>query len=44
VSALSRVSCQLSDEYCSLWDVQEAIDTINQTYEIDTTIEAWNYR
>lgn len=28
----------------SLWNVQEAIDTINQTYEIDTTIEAWNYR
>ncbi|KAK0275242.1 hypothetical protein LTR35_011290 [Friedmanniomyces endolithicus] len=27
-----------------LWNVQEAIDTINQTYEIDTTIEAWNYR
>ncbi|KAK3620980.1 hypothetical protein LTR56_023061 [Elasticomyces elasticus] len=21
-----------------------AIDTINQTYEIDTTLEAWNYR
>ncbi|CAG8977652.1 hypothetical protein HYALB_00006602 [Hymenoscyphus albidus] len=27
-----------------LWNVQEAIDTVNQTYEIDTTIEAWNYR
>lgn len=27
-----------------LWNVQEAIDTINQTYEIDTTLEAWNYR
>ncbi|KAK3639310.1 hypothetical protein LTR22_017511 [Elasticomyces elasticus] len=27
-----------------LWNVQGAIDTINQTYEIDTTIEAWNYR
>jgi hypothetical protein len=28
----------------SLWNVQEAIDTINQTYEIDETIGAWNYR
>lgn len=28
----------------SLWNVQAAIDTINQTYEIDTTLEAWNYR
>lgn len=28
----------------SLWNNQAAIDTINQTYEIDTTIEAWNYR
>lgn len=27
-----------------LWNVQEAINTINQTYEIDTTIDAWNYR
>ncbi|TVY17848.1 Evolved beta-galactosidase subunit alpha [Lachnellula arida] len=27
-----------------LWNIQEAIDGINQTYEIDTTIEAWNYR
>ncbi|RYC58339.1 hypothetical protein CHU98_g7886 [Xylaria longipes] len=27
-----------------LWKVQEAINTINQTYEIDETIEAWNYR
>ena len=24
--------------------MQEAIDTINQTYEIDTSIEIWNYR
>jgi hypothetical protein len=24
--------------------VQPAIDAINQTYEIDETIEAWNYR
>ena len=27
-----------------LWKVQGAIDTINQTYEIDTNINAWNYR
>lgn len=27
-----------------LWNVQAAIDTINQTYEIDTTIESWRYR
>ncbi|TGJ84718.1 hypothetical protein E0Z10_g4017 [Xylaria hypoxylon] len=27
-----------------LWKVQAAINTINQTYEIDETIEAWNYR
>ncbi|OQD81321.1 hypothetical protein PENANT_c028G05777 [Penicillium antarcticum] len=27
-----------------LWNNQAAINTINQTYEIDTTIEAWNYR
>ena len=27
-----------------LWGVQAAIDTINQTYEIDTTLAAWNYR
>jgi hypothetical protein len=24
--------------------VQEAIDTINQTYEVDATAAAWNYR
>ena len=28
----------------SLWNVQGAIDSINETYEIDTTIETWNYR
>ena len=28
----------------SLWNVQQAIDTINQTYEIDQTNEAYNYR
>ncbi|KAJ5586941.1 uncharacterized protein N7459_002706 [Penicillium hispanicum] len=27
-----------------LWNVQDAIDTINQTYEIDTTVDIWNYR
>ncbi|KAJ2978423.1 hypothetical protein NUW58_g7503 [Xylaria curta] len=32
----------VSEEH--LWKVQGAINTINQTYEIDETIEAWNYR
>ncbi|KUJ08553.1 putative hydrolase [Mollisia scopiformis] len=27
-----------------LWNVQEAINTINQTYEIDQTLDAWSYR
>ncbi|KAH9203623.1 galactose-binding domain-like protein [Leptodontidium sp. 2 PMI_412] len=27
-----------------LWNVQAAIDTINQIYEIDQTLEAWRYR
>ncbi|TVY69034.1 Beta-galactosidase [Lachnellula suecica] len=27
-----------------LWNVQEAINTVNQTYEIDETLSAWNYR
>lgn len=27
-----------------LWNVQAAIDTINQTYEIDENNDAWNYR
>ncbi|OBR04680.1 Glycosyl hydrolase family 2 [Colletotrichum higginsianum IMI 349063] len=27
-----------------LWNVQQAIDSINQTYEIDETLEAYNYR
>lgn len=27
-----------------LWKVQAAIDAIDQTYEIDETLEAWNYR
>ncbi|KAK6840492.1 CAZyme family GH2 [Apiospora arundinis] len=28
----------------NLWKVQDAINTINQTYEIDTDLEAYNYR
>ena len=28
----------------SLWNVQQAIDSINQTYEIEQTNEAYNYR
>ena len=28
----------------SLWNVQAAINTINQTYELDQTMEIWNYR
>ncbi|CAK3807122.1 glycoside hydrolase family 2 [Lecanosticta acicola] len=27
-----------------LWKVQQAIDGINQTYEIDQTLDVWNYR
>ncbi|KAI1118501.1 family 2 glycosyl hydrolase [Nemania sp. NC0429] len=27
-----------------LWKVEEAINGINQTYEIDATVEVWNYR
>ncbi|KAK2031781.1 family 2 glycosyl hydrolase [Colletotrichum zoysiae] len=27
-----------------LWNVQQAIDTINQTYEINESLEAYNYR
>lgn len=27
-----------------LWNVQAALNTINQTYEIDETLDAWNYR
>ncbi|KAJ5934376.1 hypothetical protein N7466_003923 [Penicillium verhagenii] len=27
-----------------LWNNQNAINTINQTYEIDLTLDAWNYR
>ncbi|GJC83132.1 beta-glucuronidase [Colletotrichum liriopes] len=27
-----------------LWNVQQAIDTINQTYEINENLEAYNYR
>lgn len=28
----------------SLWKVQQAIDTINQTYEVSRDLEAYNYR
>ncbi|PLW26352.1 hypothetical protein PCANC_04290 [Puccinia coronata f. sp. avenae] len=28
----------------NLWNVQSALDTLNQTYEITSTIEIWNYR
>jgi hypothetical protein len=28
----------------SLWNVQQAIDSINQTYEIEQTNEVYNYR
>lgn len=28
----------------SLWNVQEAINTINQTYELDADEETWNFR
>lgn len=28
----------------SLWNNQEAINSINETYEIDTDVDAWNYR
>ena len=28
----------------SLWNVQEAIDTINQTYELNADDESYNYR
>ena len=27
-----------------LWNVQLAIDHINNTYELDDTIDVWNYR
>ncbi|KAK2765162.1 hypothetical protein FQN54_008861 [Arachnomyces sp. PD_36] len=27
-----------------LWNVQQAIDGINETYEVDENLEAWNYR
>ena len=28
----------------SLWNVPEAIATIDQTYELNESIDAWNYR
>ena len=30
--------------FTSLWNDQEAINAINQTYEINESLEAWNYR
>lgn len=30
--------------FASLWNVQEAINAINQTYEINESLDAWNYR
>lgn len=30
--------------FSSLWNVQQAIDTINQTYEINLDLETFNYR
>lgn len=27
-----------------MWNNQAAINTINQTYELDQTIDSWNYR
>lgn len=39
------MSCHPTNTHTlSLWNVQQAIDTINQTYEIDQTNEAYNYR
>lgn len=34
----------LANPCSSLWNVQAAINTIDQTYELDETIEIWNYR
>lgn len=34
----------LTDPLRSLWNVQAAIDTINQTYEVNIDLEAYNYR
>jgi hypothetical protein len=41
-----QIAIQTSANPCppSLWNVQQAIDTINQTYEIDQTNDAYNYR
>ena len=39
-----KLSLPLTNCFLSLWNVQEAIDTINQTYEIDKTLGVWNYR
>lgn len=42
--SFSRYSQEYLTDLISLWNNQASINTINQTYEIDTTIEAWNYR
>ncbi|EKV07545.1 Hydrolase, putative [Penicillium digitatum PHI26] len=36
------IGTNVSSEH--LWNSQVSINTIGQTYEIDTTIETWNYR
>lgn len=28
----------------SLWNVPQAIDSINETYELNESLESWNYR
>jgi hypothetical protein len=30
--------------FFSLWNVPQAINQINQTYELNESLEAWNYR
>ena len=44
VSSLDSTTTTDFDVFFSLWNVQQAINGINQTYEIDETIDAWNYR
>lgn len=33
-----------SDLRHSLWNVEQAVNQISETYEIDATVDAWNYR
>lgn len=35
---------RISNPLRSLWNVQQAIDQMNQTYEINADLEAYNYR